>query len=458
MFWGNRVGKTEWGGQEVARYALIEHPHRHILPPIEIWCACPSYDQQKETTQKKLEKYIPPHRIVDVTYIKKNTWGEIRLDNGSKISFKSYEQGREKFQGTGKRLIWFDEEPPKDIWEECFVRSEAGIPLDIIMTMTPINGMTWVYDDIYLDTNNPDLYISEADWDDNPWLLSTQKVQMARGLSPQAVEVRKRGKFIKKVGMIAPWWQRSVHVSDVAFNRDWAVTGSMDFGFSNPTCFQLWGVDYDDNLHLFDGFYERQLTNKQKAYKIRDICKPYGIKLNDLVIVSDSAQAQDIQELNEISAEDSSLGFSVVPVKKVSGTNLENWDEYRANKMQQYGEITEDGKTKIRVSSKLMTYDEKAGHDINWFVKEIENLKWSEVASPSVSEKQQGARWDERYPNHAIDAFTYFLVYHLDAPQAPGAPRPGEGKIPGTFIPPSIQAEEENVWSIDQSGGDEWDE
>lgn len=141
LFWGNRVGKTEWGAQEITRYLLGQHPYRSIDTPIEVWAACPSYDQQKETTQKKLEHYIPKNRIKDVTYVKKNTWGEIVLDNGSKINFKSYEQGREKFQGVGKRLIWFDEEPAHDIWEECFVRTEAGVPLDIILTMTPINGM-----------------------------------------------------------------------------------------------------------------------------------------------------------------------------------------------------------------------------------------------------------------------------------------------------------------------------
>jgi hypothetical protein len=49
LFWGNRVGKTEGGAQEVARVALGEH---EWIAPGEIWAFCPSFDEQKDTTQK----------------------------------------------------------------------------------------------------------------------------------------------------------------------------------------------------------------------------------------------------------------------------------------------------------------------------------------------------------------------------------------------------------------------
>ena len=157
LFWGNRVGKTEWGAMEVARYATAEHPNRALEPPYEIWCACPSFDAQEDTTQKKLSSYLPPSRIKKITKLRGDIIRTIKLDNDVTIKFMSYEQNREKFQGAGKRLIWFDEEPPKDIWDECLAREEAGQDLDIILTMTPIKGMTWVYDDIYLKTDDPDI-------------------------------------------------------------------------------------------------------------------------------------------------------------------------------------------------------------------------------------------------------------------------------------------------------------
>lgn len=161
LFWGNRVGKTEWGAQEVATVALGEHGW---IGPGEIWSFCPSFDEQKDTTQKKLLSYLPEHRILDRTWLRKGILKELVIDAGqgrrSKITFKSYEQGREKAQGAGKVLIWFDEEPPKDIYDECSVRTEAGIELYMILTMTPVKGMTWVYNEIYLNTSNPDVFRS----------------------------------------------------------------------------------------------------------------------------------------------------------------------------------------------------------------------------------------------------------------------------------------------------------
>lgn len=434
-------------------YALGEHPGRKIIQPIEIWCACPSYDQQKETTQSKLEYYIPPARIVSRTMVKSGVWGEIRLDTGARINFKSYEQGREKFQGAGKRLIWFDEEPPKDIWEECFVRSEAGIPLDIIMTMTPVNGMTWVYDDIYLDTSNGDLFVSEADWDDNPFLTVAQKAQMARGLSPQAIEVRRKGKFVKKVGLVCPWWQRSDHCIEMVYDDDWTIGAAMDFGFSNPCCFGLIGTDYDDNINIFDGFYERGLTIPKIAERIIKLAEPYGIDAKEMVIVCDSAQAESIQALND-------LGFNCIGISKQSHTDGENWDEYRASKMQIYGEVDDDGKTKFHISNRLITFDEKAGKQLNYGVKEMEGLKWSEVASAVGKEKQQGATWDPRFPNHFVDMYSYFLIDHLEAPERQATKKPWEDKIPGTYVEPSIpDDDDENDYnSIMHSSSDNFEE
>jgi hypothetical protein len=54
LFWGNRVGKTEWGGEEVAEYATLHHPHRELRAPFEIWACSPSFDVQEYTTQRRI--------------------------------------------------------------------------------------------------------------------------------------------------------------------------------------------------------------------------------------------------------------------------------------------------------------------------------------------------------------------------------------------------------------------
>ena len=58
----------------------------------------------------------PENGIIDQILVK-NVFGGI-----SRIGFKSCDQGREKFQGSSLDFVWFDEEPPKDIYEECKMR------------------------------------------------------------------------------------------------------------------------------------------------------------------------------------------------------------------------------------------------------------------------------------------------------------------------------------------------
>lgn len=67
----------------------------------------------------------------------------------SKLGFKSYDQGRKKFQGTAKHVVWPDEEPPMDIYTECLTRimTVNGI---LMCTFTPLEGATDVVN-LYLE-------------------------------------------------------------------------------------------------------------------------------------------------------------------------------------------------------------------------------------------------------------------------------------------------------------------
>lgn len=413
MLGGNRSGKTEWGAQETSFFAHKEHPVMTFDDePMGIWIATESYDVHRDVLQPKFKKYLDPRRIVDQTFIKKNTWGNIKYkadDNTiTDIAFKSYDQGRRMFQGAGKKLIWFDEEPPRDIWEECTVREEGARYLEdgiwkeklidnllrIILTMTPVNGMTWVHDELYLATNNKDIKTIVVTWDDNPWLSEEQKRRMASNLTAEALQVRKEGKFVRMTGLVCPWFDRSIHVIDMKFDPQWTIYRAIDFGFSNPTCVLWIGVDYDDNWFIFDGIYQSQLTTPQLSEAIiRKDAQHYITNC-----WGDSAAASQIQELND-------KGILCLPVEKIPGDSRESWDEHRARLLMEHGKIQGNGKPKIFVSSNLIRQDEKLGREVNWFVQEAEGLKWAEERVDGA--KTQKPRWGKQ-ANHAIDTLTYF--------------------------------------------------
>jgi len=405
LFWGNRVGKTEWGGQETTRYATANHPYKSVKDGVEIWVACPSYEVQEDTTQKKLLSYIAEKDIARIDYLRGKIIKKLTLKNGSVIAFKSYDQGREKFQGTGKRLIWFDEEPPKDIWEECFVRVEAGQQLDVILTMTAVKGMTWVYDEIYLNTSNPDLFISEAGWDDNPYLTKEQKEQMGRGLSKQALQVRREGKFVKRVGLVCAWWDRAKHIRHYdSLNKSWTWYETFDGGFSDPAAWLLIGVDGDNNVHVVSGFRKVQLRT-ERIKELRD-AKVSGLTLTNGWTDNDDPRMQ---------LELATAGMHLQPVVKQPG-EAASWDETLANKLDEYGHIQAGtGEPRLFISDTLVEMNDRTGKDENWLMQEIENLVWLERLSKQGEEIVP--KWDDhrRFGHHfdGMRALGYFLVSYM---------------------------------------------
>ena len=394
LFWGNRVGKTEWGAQEMVRYLKGEHPVKLIVPPVEAWCACPSFELQVETTQKKLEYYLSPKDIDGPIRKIGDVWKSLTIKGGSKLNFKSYEQGREKFQGVGKRIIWFDEEPPSDIWEECIVRQEAGVPLDIIMSMTPVNGMTWVYDDLFLDTGNPDLFISQANWDDNPWLTEDQKNKMIGGLkTEEAKKVRREGLFVARVGLICSWWRREKHVREYTeLPKDWAYFETFDGGWSDPATWLLIGIDLTGNLHVVDGFMESGLLTDE--IKSRRDDRISGLMMRGGICDNDNPR------LNE---ELSILGMKLRPIEKKPHESG-SWDETMAEAMAKYGAIQKGtGEPMLFVNKNLP-----------WLIQQIENLKWLEIKKKEGHEIKPTWNDHRRFKHHfdAMYALAYFCVEH----------------------------------------------
>lgn len=428
LFWGNRVGKTEWGGEETANFvvpngvretevigkdkqSLGKKPLPSIRPlgKVEAWVGCPSFELQLDGTQAKLERWLPSDQIEHVDYLRGKIWKELYLRDGSHISFKSYEQGREKWQSAGKDWVWFDEEPPKDIWEEASVRQEAGRRLRMLLTMTAIKGMTWVYDKLYKATNNPDLYISMAGWDDNPWLLEEQKVQMSRGLSPQSLKTRKEGRFVKRVGLICPWFDRSKHIRHYeGLNKSWTWYEVLDGGFNDPAAYLLIGVDNDNNVHVVAGYREPGLAT-DRIKELRDL------KAGGLTVVRGWADTDNPRLLVELS----DLGMNLEPVKKEPG-EAQSWDDALARKLEEFGRVQPGtGEPRLYFSDNLIRMNEETGEEENWLMQEVENLSWLERINKQGEEVVP--KWDDhrRFKHHfdGMRALAYFLVSYASAPK-----------------------------------------
>ena len=61
----------------------------------------------------------------------------------SELTFKSYDQGRQRWQAATLDLVWLDEEPDEEIYTEALSRTNATEGM-VYITFTPLLGMSSV--------------------------------------------------------------------------------------------------------------------------------------------------------------------------------------------------------------------------------------------------------------------------------------------------------------------------
>lgn len=215
VFGGNRSGKTECGAVETVWLARGIHPFRPNKPSLSCWVVSLSRQVQREVAQQKVLYYLDKSWIREIV-MESGAKGSpefgvidyIVIDNvsggTSKIAFKTCEAGREKFQGASLDFVWFDEEPPHDIYEECRMRilDRNG---HLFGTMTPLKGLSWVYDEIYLNAHNSkEVWYEFMEWSDNPYLNAAEVQMMSESLSEESLESRRYGRFTSASGLVYP--------------------------------------------------------------------------------------------------------------------------------------------------------------------------------------------------------------------------------------------------------------
>ncbi len=396
LFGGNRTGKTECGAVETIWLSLGIHPYKNNKNSTDCWVVSLSNRVQKEVAQAKILKYLPRNSIEEIVMsegkrsnpengvieciIVKNIFG-----NQSRIWFKSCEEGRDKFQGASLDFVWFDEEPPQDIYCECKMRvlDRCG---EIFGTMTPLKGFTYIYDEIYLNNKNDDeIYCLFVSWEDNPYLKLSEIERLSKTMSEDEIESRKFGRFSSiDCGLIYNEFDINVNVVE-PFNipKEWQDNISIDPGLSNPLSCHWYARDYDDNVYVIAEHFAENKTIEFHSNRIKEISKSlnWKTKSNGMVeaLIDSAANQRTLASQKSVSELFFDNGILVNPnVNKDVLSGISKVKTYLKN-------IT--GKSKLFIFSNCVN-----------LIREFKTYRWNGSDSPIKKD------------DHCLDELRYYIM------------------------------------------------
>lgn len=424
---GNRSGKTVGGGTEAAYWLMKKHPYRKLpLPegPIRMRGVAVDFNYGVDMIMlPELVRWIPP------SFLKKGSFEEsydsnhrlLTLANGSFIEFRSYEQDLEKFAGTSRHATWFDEEPPKHIYDECMARHVDTDGFTWI-TMTPVEGMTWVYEGLYLPgiEGDEDIGVIEIETDENTHLSPEAIRRFNKGLDEDTKKARNRGEFVAFGGRVYKMFNETDHVIspiDPSQLEGWEIYVSIDHGYNNPTAI-LWHAVSPGarNIITFNEIYEREVTVDVHAASYHDFNTKTLKREPDFTVGDPAMQQRNGVTGTSIVQEYADRGVFVAPANNdvLSGVN----------RVIQYMKVDSPDLKPHPVTGDLVG-------DCRWHVtanctntiNELKKLRWKTFTSRKMQFDNNKKEEIHKKDDHAADSLRYFFTFMPDlSPDEPTDP------------------------------------
>jgi phage terminase large subunit-like protein/quinol monooxygenase YgiN len=408
---GNRSGKTTGGVAEDIFWLTGRHPYRPTPPPPVRGriIGVDFLDGIEKILRPELARWMP------LSELKGGSWEtayakELRtltLENDSFVEFMSYEQEIEKFAGTSRHFVHFDEEPPKGIFTENKARLiDTGGSWWI--SMTPVEGMTWIFDEIYMiGKNDPtaDIAVIEADMAENPHLNPGEVESFLAGLDDDDKNARGHGKFVQIGGLVFKKFDPAIHVIDTMVPpKEWEWYASLDHGFNNPTCWLWHAVSPDGQVITFAEHYENERTVDYHAQVVHMRNAGFG-RVPDY-FVGDPAIAQR-QAVTGTSIQQEYAAYGV-PI------SLGNNDVISGiNRMNQYLRPNSAGQPRWLITRNCIN-----------LIREMQRLRWKTWASKKMAHDNNPHEAIHKKNDHSPDSARYFFTFLPDlTPMLPTAPQ-----------------------------------
>jgi len=291
---GNQLGKTVSAAAETAMHATGRYPSywkgRVFDTPINAWVSGVTGESTRDNPQRWLYgqlgapgtgmvprdaiKDVSPRRgladALDTMIVAHGGGGDVQAGR-SQIGFKSYDQGREKWQGPTKQLIWYDEEPPSDIYTEGLTRTNVGL-CPVMVTFTPLLGMSDVVKRFILD-KTVGTSVTQMTIDDAEHYSVEERAAIIASYPAHERDARARGVPTMGSGRVFPIEEAFVREDAFEIPSHWPQIGALDFGWDHPSAGVRMAWDRDnDVLHVVACHRAREQTPLMFATAV----KPWG--------------------------------------------------------------------------------------------------------------------------------------------------------------------------------------
>lgn len=281
----NQVGKTAIGAYETMLHLTGKYPDwwegRRFDGPTIIWacgetgenvrdtqqrylCGTPGIDEDFGTGMIPLADFADKPSLArgvtdfyDTIHVKHyRKEGKQWVQDGiSSLKFKTYEQGRRKFQSATLDAVWCDEEPPMDIYSEILTRITATRGI-VYVTFTPLLGWSDVVRR-YLDEPSPDRTVVTMTIEDAKHISEAERARIIAGYPSHEREARSRGIPMLGSGRIFPYADDMIAEDPIPSDYiplHWLKLWGCDFGIEHPfaAVLILWDRD-NDVIHVHNG-------------------------------------------------------------------------------------------------------------------------------------------------------------------------------------------------------------
>src|SRR5215467_7761533 len=282
---GNQLGKTLAGAMEAAIHATGRYPDwwqgKRFNKPTVSWVAGTTGETVRDTVQRLLigrpgqegTGAIPKDAIVELVPARGIAdlldGIKVRHSGGiSTIGIKSYLRGRESFQGETLDFLWFDEEPPPDVYLEGLTRTNVSRG-PVWLTFTPLTGISTVVRR-YLMEPSPDRSVTTMTIDDAEHFTDEERAQIADSYPEHEREARTRGVPTMGSGRIFTTSEEKLLVDPFDIPRHWLRLGGCDFGWTHYAAFCELAWDRDlDIIYLKRTLRLKEQTPIEHAQAIR---------------------------------------------------------------------------------------------------------------------------------------------------------------------------------------------